>query len=346
MKIRSALRAGEWWEYKLVPILTVGYMTAMKAGNNILPVALWLVFIFFSLIVGASYVSLINDITDIEEDRAAGKKNRMAAMKPAIRWMFPALMIASGVGFGYFYAVHLPSVLLYLASWIVFSCYSIPPVRLKTRGIWGVLADGTASQFFPSLLMVSFISFKTGQPIHLLWFCAVGGWSFALGLRGILWHQFHDLQNDRKIGINTFAVHTNEQAIHLIGRTLMFIELLSLFTMLYYFNALLPLIALALYLINVAVSYRMKKITQVIIKPAGFEEYRIFMSEYYIVFLPLAVLVGAGIQYPGNWLILAIHLILFSANLFKTISNGVSIVQSVLIKLKPGRNQGNQRVNN
>ncbi|WP_336515880.1 UbiA family prenyltransferase [Pollutibacter soli] len=338
MNIRSALRAGEWWEYKLVPILTVGYMTALKAGNNLLPTSLWIVFVFFSLIVGASYVSLINDITDIEEDRAAGKKNRMAAMKPAVRLVFPAMMVLSGVGFGYFYSAHLLSVLLYLASWIVFSCYSIPPVRLKTRGIWGVFADGTASQFFPSLLMVSFISFKTGQPVNFMWFCAVGGWSFALGLRGILWHQFHDLQNDKKIGINTFAVRTNESTIRLLGRLLIMIELVSLFLMLYYFNAMLPLIALALYLINIAVTYRLRRITQVIIKPSGFEEYRIFMSEFYIVFLPLSVLIDAGIQYPGNWIILAIHLILFPANLYKTIANGIGIIQSVLIKLKPGRN--------
>ena len=71
-------RAGEWWEYKLVPIFGIFYATALYLKLPILwlwPAALTLL---LALVPGAVFVSLINDLTDKAEDAAAGKRNRMA----------------------------------------------------------------------------------------------------------------------------------------------------------------------------------------------------------------------------------------------------------------------------
>ncbi len=321
MKVPAALRANEWWEYKLISIILVAYMTVLKSGRDLYSLSPWILFLFLSLVAGASYVSLINDITDIDEDLASGKKNRMAGIAPRKRWLLPAVSVILGLVFGYFYADHWPSAILYLLSWIVFSLYSIPPVRLKARGYWGVLADATGSEFFPCLLMVSFLSYKMGIPVDLKWFAAVGCWSFAFGLRGILWHQFHDLANDKKSGVKTLATFLETESAKWITWLIMGIEWLALFVMLFLFNSPIAIIALAFYAFYVTALYRILFIVPVIIQTPATDNYTILMTDFYQVFLPLAVLVQAGIMNPLAWIVLLVHLILFPRSAYLVLQN-------------------------
>lgn len=65
------------------------------------------------------------------------------------------------------------AVLLYLANWVVFTLYSIPPVQLKTRGIWGVLADTCGGQLLPTLWTtfgVAALGFGSLAPGLRCWF--------------------------------------------------------------------------------------------------------------------------------------------------------------------------------
>ncbi|HWW42405.1 hypothetical protein, partial [Pedobacter sp.] len=80
MEIKKIIRSADWWEYKLPPLLAIGYATALKTPEPFLSLMPHLLFILFSIIIGAIYVSIINDITDIEIDQASGKKNKMANM--------------------------------------------------------------------------------------------------------------------------------------------------------------------------------------------------------------------------------------------------------------------------
>ena len=97
--VAAAVRTGEWWDHKLVPLLTAFYATALYAGAGVS--ALWptaLVFLL-SLLPGAAYVSIVNDVFDVRSDAAAGKPNRMAARSPAMRAAAVAACVAAGLPF-------------------------------------------------------------------------------------------------------------------------------------------------------------------------------------------------------------------------------------------------------
>jgi 1,4-dihydroxy-2-naphthoate octaprenyltransferase len=333
MKLHAALRSNEWWEYKLLPILLIAYITAAQTGESILSLSPWILFLFLSLVVGASYVSLINDITDIKEDVAAGKKNRMVNIAPSKRWLLPAASVLAGFVFGYFYSFHLPSLILYTLSWIAFTLYSMPPVRLKKRGIWGVLADASGSQLFPSLLMVTFISFKAGQSINTTWMLLVGVWSFALGLRGILWHQYHDLKNDQQVGLRTLATYLNSASGKWVTIVVFGLELISLAGILAYFNNPLAFICLGFYAVYVLGLTRILQAKPIAVKPPENRAYHILMSDYYQVLLPIAVLISASLIYPMTWIILVIHIILFPRNIYILLLNTLNFFKAGITKL-------------
>lgn len=87
-----------------------------------------------------------------------GKINRPANKSTLFvgKILIPCLL--TGVGFGvYFWQLNPLSSLLYTGSWAVYSPYSLPPVRLKIRGLAGVLADALGAHLFPDLLVVSLI---------------------------------------------------------------------------------------------------------------------------------------------------------------------------------------------
>ncbi len=333
MKLHSALRADEWWEYKLLPILLIAYITSYQTGVDLFTISPWILFLFVSLVVGASYVSLINDITDLEQDVAAGKKNRMLNIAPSKRWLLPGASVLAGIVFGYFYSFHLPSVILYTLSWIAFSLYSLPPVRLKKRGIWGVLADASGSQLFPSLLMVTFISFKTGQPVNITWLILVGVWSFALGLRGILWHQYHDLKNDQQVGLRTLVTDLNSASGKWVTIIVFGIELISLAGMLAFFNNPWAFLCLGFYVVYVMGLIRILQAIPIAVKPPENKAYHILMSDYYQVLLPLTVLISAAFVHPLVLIILAVHIILFPRNIYILLFNTLNFFKAGLSKI-------------
>src|SRR5207253_754828 len=73
------VRAEEWWEYKLVPILTAFYATALVLGVSV--ISLWsaALSLLLAIVPAAVYASLINDLTARRDD-AAGEQ------------LFPALV--------------------------------------------------------------------------------------------------------------------------------------------------------------------------------------------------------------------------------------------------------------
>src|SRR3546814_7434551 len=82
MKAFNLIRAPEWWGFKLPPLLAVGYASALLSGSELYRMAPLFLFFLGSLAIGAVYVSVVNDMTDIAEDTAVGKKNRVAQLSP------------------------------------------------------------------------------------------------------------------------------------------------------------------------------------------------------------------------------------------------------------------------
>jgi 4-hydroxybenzoate polyprenyltransferase len=202
--LTSALRLQDWWAPKLPVLLAVAYAGLAHRGSD------WafsdLLFPLASIIVGAAYVSLLNDYTDLEADRLAGKANRMAVLPPALRLPLLLAIVALGVGFCIWLVPRPLALAAYAAAWLVFAAYSLPPIRLKGRGFPGVVADAAGAHLFPTLYLYFVTSHlgspPGGDPVTVV---ALALWSLALGIRGNLWHQLADRDSDKTSGTSTFG---------------------------------------------------------------------------------------------------------------------------------------------
>jgi 4-hydroxybenzoate polyprenyltransferase len=311
MKIFKILRSQEWWTYKLPPLLAIGYATSSFSSTSLFHISLQLIIILSSLVIGAIYVSVINDITDLEEDLASGKSNRIQGIPPKFRWLIPIICLLFGLFYEYLFYPDLLSCFLYLCSWIVFSLYSIEPFRFKNRGILGVFADACGSHVFTSLLMVSSVSYLTKQEINWWWFSSVGIWALCYGFRGILWHQFLDRENDIKVNLNTYASKVEPNHFINKSRLIFAIEVIALGSMLYQLNLPAPFIGLVCYFLLVLIRYKLYKSQVILILSNKKAIFQILMSDYYQMFFPLSILIFSITQNYFNIFILIIHIILF-----------------------------------
>jgi len=311
MKIFNTIRSQEWWTYKLPPLLAIGYTTCTFSSTPLLEISLHLAIILISLVVGAIYVSVINDITDLKEDLASGKSNRVQNIPPKLRWVMPIGCLLIGLGFEYIYYPDLLSCFLYLGSWVVFSLYSIKPFRFKNRGILGVFADASGSHLFPSLLMISSVSYLTKQEINWWWFLATGVWAICYGFRGILWHQFIDRDNDIKVNLNTYASNIEPEKFIYKEQVIFAIEIIALVLMFYQLKLSILYFGIILYFLVVLARYLLYKSKVVLILTNKKNIFQIAMSDYYQTFLPLSVLIYFSLINYLNIIVLIAHILLF-----------------------------------
>ncbi|QIX60260.1 UbiA family prenyltransferase [Hymenobacter sp. BT18] len=318
-QLSGLARAQEWWEYKLAPILATAYATTLVTAAPLGRLPTGLLFLLASLIVGATYVSLLNDFTDRAEDQAAGKPNRLAAASPGLVRALFSLCLGSGLLFGW-YAARLSSLaaLLYLGAWVAYTLYSLPPFRWKTRGALGLLADAAGAHLFPQLFTVALVSAWLGRAVPLPWLLLVGVWSLACGGRNIIWHQLHDEANDVRTQTATFVVRWGARwARHLAERILFPVEVVAFAGLLWLGQA--PLAWLALLVYGGLVWFRLRQWGIVPVVAAPRAKYQLWLNEYYEGLYPLAMLLTAAwpLRAVGAGLLI-VHGLLFSQRLRQT----------------------------
>ncbi len=311
--VPETIRSSEWWDYKITAILGTVYATAFLYQ---IPLAALFPFFFFllaAIIPGASYVSLLNDLTDLKEDKLAGKQNRLEGKPKYYAVLLISICILFGVIIGFFLSV--TTLILYCCAWIIFTLYSVPPIRLKKRGILGIFADASGSHIFPQLFAVSALADWYQKDIDLVWFSAVGIWSLTLGLRGILWHQLKDRDNDEIAKIKTFIQQYTDSFILRIVRWIIFpVEISAFIFMLAYTRSISAFLFLALYLVLDLIRYYLWNID--IFLASSSSNYRLFMDEYYNLFFPLAFLLASS-DFSVLWFLLfVLHLSLFFRRIY------------------------------
>jgi hypothetical protein len=133
------------------------------------------------------------------------------------------------------------------AGWLIafemmlFVAYAVPPLRLKERGLAGIVADASYAHVLPAL--VAWVTFG-GDANTLGGMITVGvlaAWTLPLGMRHLLRHQYDDLDRDRLAGARTFAVRRGRDAtMSLIVERLLPFEVLATIVMLLWFARLAP----------------------------------------------------------------------------------------------------------
>lgn len=317
--LTTIVRAGEWWEYKLAPILAAFYATALTLQVPVSSLWASALTLLLALVPGAAYVSVINDLTDRDEDLAAGKPNRLAGRSRAYAAVLVGVTAGAGVVFCILWRNDTLLLGVYLAAWLAFSLYSLPPFRFKARGILGVLCDASGAHLFPTLVAVILACRDAHRPVNFTWLAAVGTWAFANGVRGILWHQLTDRDNDRLAGVRTFAQRHPPHVAARIGTFLVFpLELAGLAAMLWQMRSVWAIGLLLVYALFAALRTWRFALNPVIVTPKP--RFLIVLHEYYDLFLPVAILIESR-----DWIVLAVHLVLFPNRLRHTFSDAMQL---------------------
>ncbi|RSK45173.1 UbiA family prenyltransferase [Hymenobacter rigui] len=297
-------------------MLATFYASGCVVNAQMWPLLPKLLLLLVGLAVGATYVSAINDWTDRADDFAGGKSNLLSSKSGAFVALLIAGCVCVGLGIGLFLMqASWVSALLYLGSWIAFSCYSWPPIRLKNRGLMGVIADAAGSHFFPQLLVVSVVAAWSGHAVPGIWYGTVGGWALACGLRNILLHQLGDIKADEAAGVNTWVRKKGAYFIQQLGRFGIFpVEVGAFSLLLLLSQQLWPVIFLVLYVALEGFKWRIWG-APAVITPGK----RMLLTDYYEVFYPLSFVLALSVQHAVDGWLLGLHLLLFGLRCWQTI---------------------------
>lgn len=163
-------------------------------------------FTAFALVGFFGYFS--NDMADREADAKAGKKNMAAALP-----LWACVSVAAGTALAGTALIvwRNPAVWPWMSAEVVLLLlYSFPPVRLKERGLWGILADALYAYGIPAVVLLVYLDSSAGvNPVYFYFFPA---FYLLLGLKNILRHQLDDVDNDRISGTRTLATDRPETA--------------------------------------------------------------------------------------------------------------------------------------
>jgi 4-hydroxybenzoate polyprenyltransferase len=288
----------------------ISYLLVLQLQMDFATASSLLFFILLSLIPGGIFVSILNDITDIKLDALAGKKNRMKNFSKFQRGVFLTLSILLGLLFVWILRTVPMAMTFYLLCGFSYIFYSVKPFRLKEKGVWGILADAFGSQVFSTLYATFLVLANTKIEIPTLQILLIAVWSACFGIRGILWHQFHDLENDRKSGIYTVVQSFSNRKVMITGSLLMSIEVIALFGIILLSQQYWCFVALLLYL-GYVVDRRLRFYTEITPFKYTRQDYCIFMNECYQIFLPVTLLVLLSLSDPYFITLLVAHLCLF-----------------------------------
>lgn len=316
--VSSITRSSEWWSFKIPPILAVGYAyLLLSTDQHSAFVSVGLIFaVMTSIIAVAAYGYVINDCFDIEQDRLAGKSNSMANRSVASRFAILGLIL----GIGWFPALlagYSKLACVFLAiDFLLPTLYSIPPIRLKERGVFGVLADASAAHLFP-VLLVSAVMLIGPEPLplpRLILIVTTAAWYTLVGLRGIIDHQLVDREADIKSGVVTLATARGMiRILKWIRRVLYVFEMIS-------FAALVVILGMSTYSIFpvIAVFGSLEIIKRLVgwveRDPSGGKRlYLPFANNIvYSLWIPIALSLEIGLRYPLLIWLPMLHIVLFS----------------------------------
>jgi 4-hydroxybenzoate polyprenyltransferase len=208
VELMRLVRWRDWFFDKTLSLFFVAFYVAL-VDRLFSPLYLGhLAILLIFAILSAAYGFLVNDLGDREIDRQQGKVNAFHRLDPARAPLLLGglLLAATLVCFPFWRQV---GFLLLWGLWIlVTTAYSLPPLRFKERGFWGIIAPGVAQFVLPPLLFfAAFGHLTTWDAGLLVAYLGTKGLSIALG------QQKQDLDGDLYTRTTTFAVRTGYKRV-------------------------------------------------------------------------------------------------------------------------------------
>jgi 4-hydroxybenzoate polyprenyltransferase len=252
-------------------------------------------------VAGIGY--LINDLHDLEKDIQQGKSNFFKHSHPWRKIILFGLFFSCAI-FPWF---SLPfdqwSLIIILLELILFTIYAMPPIRLKERGLWGVVTDAMYAHVLPCCLAVytfskvdNNLSLKT--PLVILYIF----WLLLMGCRNIFNHQIEDYENDLASGTKTIATDIGREKLSRIILLFFIPAEAGIFLAMLYFLPLPNYFILFVYIIYIIQYFIRKKKLQslyriYIDKKIDYSDdiYKFYnnnlLNEFYEIHMPLVLLI-------------------------------------------------------
>jgi len=186
----------DWFQSKL-PFITASALLLASPGVYSLTIVEMMVTVAFLAAFGYG----VNDIADIRADERAGKANRAARLSIASRTLFLLLTAGGALIVCLLWASDAAAPCFVAAGLVMALAYSVRPIRLKERGIWGLPAAAVAQWSLP-IFAVSAAQ-PGGWLRPLAWLLSALG--LAIGLRWMAVHQLQDAAADRRADVRTYA---------------------------------------------------------------------------------------------------------------------------------------------
>ena len=335
---KGAFRVKDWWWSKAALLMGMIYLFAGWYHIffvSFIPLAL------LSLVTITGFASmgyLFNDLFDIEKDALAGKTNFLAHKS----FGFVALLfsISAILVFGpwWFLPKTNVSYALIALQIVLFIVYSVPPVRLKERGMAGIVADALYAHGLPPVLAAYTFALAALHPFGLTDIVLLFAWQTTSGIRNILLHQFDDLEADKLSGSKNFVAGLKPRQIEVLLKSLVVAEVifsLVFFAMLVMVNPLFIACGLTVLALSLAalMVYRAKGsdlFSDVI--------WRFFPNNVSEKWLPAVYLVILSVSDSRYLILLIIHLAVFNFDLYYQVGKRIYLQakasRSVLIKVK------------
>jgi cytochrome P450/4-hydroxybenzoate polyprenyltransferase len=213
----ALVRWREWYDSKLPFFLLAMSYAVLREPFPGLAQAYRMAALFVLLCCYAAFGHIINDYADREADRQTGKRKILA------NWSEPAALLAILIPGAGTVALALcfdtRTVVVTLAAVAVAALYSLPPVRLKVRGILGWIAAAAAQRTLPLAIVFQALHGWDAVAVAL---CVLGS---LIGLRFIIVHQLRDRTNDQRAGVATLATEQNPEQLLKVLRVLFGLEI-------------------------------------------------------------------------------------------------------------------------
>jgi 4-hydroxybenzoate polyprenyltransferase len=192
------VRWSEWYDSKLPFIVMIAYWAAVRQSVTAVWEPIARIAVYGASLLALGY--LLNDLSDISIDKAAGKKRAVHRIPKAHAWLVAAMLTVIVVGslWPYLLRPSLTAELSVAASIFLASAYSLRPFRLKERGWVGLVAASAAQRSLPAI--VAAISLDIVEPATV----AMTLVFFMNGLRYIILHQVIDAESDHATHVHTF----------------------------------------------------------------------------------------------------------------------------------------------
>jgi 4-hydroxybenzoate polyprenyltransferase len=315
-EVRHLTRAGEWWASLVGLLLGIAYLQILLTDLTPRQSAEKLAALVVSCALLAGYANVLNDLTDIEQDRASGRNTGVMRLGRPLSTVLVVVLALAGLA-PWLVVPLSPAAWIALAGIVVLPlAYSLPGIRFKERGGLGVVTDALFEHVVPTaFIILLFRPDRTDGAITTALDVAVIVAAFATGLRGIVGHQLLDVETDRKVGVQSWVGKVgSERAMRAIRGWIFPVECAALVAIVGLTFFVEPLVA-ALAAVSALALGEARRVgawtRSLSAAPSSDPEVRWVLFKYYRLWPAVFALVGLVVRDPWYLVLAALHLVLF-----------------------------------